>query len=472
MKKESGLLLAAGAALGMALGVVWSPLGRGEQGAPPERPAPPAGGNSGAAGPRPGVTSKPERTRPARPSRPRRGGISSPGGLTPEGLLELVSLFKEPEEMNLMELARHAGMIAHLDAREARVLFLDLLAPVEGESQDLSEMRGFLAGLVFTRFCEVDGPAAMAIFSEQGLREKMDGRADDFLQMGMNSWVAADPEGARRWFEGLMKETDQLAAGGGTKADMKGVLELLHEEKLRESYYRGMARHDADGLAAWAGELQHVEVRENMEGEVLEAMVGQEDTVEGLVTLLDTYDGAAGSDARLEAVRKLSALDAEQAAAWVEKRLPSAERDHHITQVASVLMKQDPAAGAEWYMAREMVEEHRHSDRLQRITWQWGRVDPEAATDWVQSQPDEPVRDGSEAALAQLASHRREWEDAMAWLAGISDEEMRGQALNQVLRQGWNQRNKTMAPALLEAADGAGFGEEARTYGTTEESRR
>ncbi len=351
---------------------------------------------------------------------------------------------------------------------EAMGMLEELTEVKDGEENDAREMKAVLAVFLFSRLCEVNGPEAMRMVADGEFGATMDGQADEMLAMGMNAWVAADPEGAKEWFDGVIGEVDALALDGGMEEDMEnatGVMKLLNEQELMDAYLRGMAKHDAEGLAKSMEGLRHEEVREGMEASIFEAVVEAETTVDGMIGLLKQYEGTEGTYARMTAIRKLSELDNAQAAKWVEGRQASAERDHLGTQVAGDMLKKDPAAGAKWYMEQEIHDASREADRLQRITWQWGGKDYEAASQWLERQPDGAVRDGAESSMAQVAAGRRQWTESMAWLGSISDENVRITAMDNVFRRGWNRSEKVMDTGLLEAAEAAGLGEAARDYG-------
>ena len=382
--------------------------------------------------------------------------------------MEVLGAIDDEDELNLMQLARMAGMVTQMSEGEAVGLLQELMAVKEGEDHDATQMKRILGVFVFSRLCEVNGPEAMRMVAEGELGVTMGSQTDEMLAMGMNAWVAADPEGARRWFDGVLGEVDALALDGGMEEDMKnatGVMKLLQEKDLMDAYLRGMAKHDAEALTKSVESLRHEQVREAMEAEILEAVVETETTADGMVALLQQYEGAEGTDARMAAIRKLSELDNARAAKWLEGRAPSAERDHLVTRVADDMMKKDPAAGAAWYMDQELHDADREADRLQRITWQWGRADYEEASQWLERQPDGTARDGAESGMAQMAAGRQEWAESMAWLDGISNEKIQADAMQRILRSGWNPTEKVMNAELLEAAEAAGFGEQAREYG-------
>ena len=460
-------MLVAGLVMGLALGVAWSPREAGvEAGQDAGRQA--GGGGGGQSIRMGGGGGVPGKTRRERSSRTERsGGGVRTGELSAEALMEVMGGIRDETDLNLMELARMAGMITRLSEMETLGLLIELTVEdgTSDEDRDMKEIRGMLAGIVFTRLCELNGPEAMRMAADEELGEQLGKNMDDVLAIGMNSWVAADPDGARQWMDVLLGQADQLAIDGGGEEDLEGMMALLKDEDLLVSYMRGMARHDAEGLAESVGKLRHEEVRKGVEAKVFEAVAATETSAEGLVKLLEQYDDAPSFDGRMEAIERLSKLDNARAAEWVEARPVSVERDNLITRVGLDMLEEDPAAAAEWYMAQEMKAEHRDADRMQRIAWRWGKQDYEATAEWLVGQPDNSARDASESSMAQLAADRKDWGTSLGWIGGIADEEIRSTALNQVLRRGWNSSERVMNAELLEAAALAGVGDAAREYG-------
>ena len=85
--------------------------------------------------------------------------------------------------------------------------------------------------------------------------------------------------------------------------------------------------------------------------------------------------------------------------------------------------------------------------------------------DSIGIQPDGGTRDQGEASMANIASLHSDWDDALSWAGAIESETMRKSTLDNVFQRGWNRREKTLNPELLQAAEAAGFGEQARAYG-------
>lgn len=446
-------------ALGLTFGVAWSPRPQDDGGARSSRGT--GGRNArGDAGGLSNSTEASRKLREDRTARKRRKGTGM-GELTREALIQSFSGVVNEEEANLMELARYCGMISTIGESEAQDLLSALALPQEGDGEDADEMRGIISAIVFTRLCELNGPEAMRMAAAGELGEEFD---DDFTALGMNSWVAADPEGASEWFYGLLSEGDELALSGGEE-EAEGSLLLLEDgDDLVGATVRGLAKHDLADLTERVGQLNDPEVRANMETAIFEASVENETSVEGLLALLETNQEESGSDGRREALKKLRKLDLVRAAEWVENVEVSVERDRMVSQVAGSMLEADPASGAEWYMNQELASEERQGARMEQIVGEWGVKDFEAAESWLETQANDAQRDSSESRLAQFATYQNEWDGALSWVGDISDDAMREKALRSVLKHGYDRRSEKMNADLLQAAEEAGFGEEARSF--------
>ena len=460
---KTGLLLFCG---GLILGLAGGLLLRPGDGENPNAENETAGGHGRGrwTAPAAGSPSKSTRTHRARTGRtgsPRSGS----GNLTTDFLAFMGSLsdVDDLEDLNMVEFVRQASALTYLSEGQAHDLLVALTKPPEeGEEHDQGDLRQIASALVFARLCEVNGPEAMRMAAAGELGDQWKNDRDELVAMGMNSWVAADPQGAQQWFEGLLGETDKLALAG-LEEDMTGSMALLGDDEIRQAYFNGMAKHDAKGLEQRMGQFQHEEVRSTMEGEVLEALVRQEHSKAGLIALLDR-SGDGAFDAREEALKKLGKQDPRSAAKWVEDQPVSNARDNHVTQVAMDFMTKDPDAGVDWYMKQELHDESREGDRTSHVVGRLVQVDYGKAVNWLEDQPDGPARDSAEVKLAHSAAGQQNWGDSMAWIAGIESEGTRRQALDRVLRRGWDSQDKALRPEVLEAAEAAGLGEAAQGY--------
>lgn len=391
------------------------------------------------------------------------GRLSS--GDAREDLEVLLGTFREIDdaaEVDPMELIRRFSLLSMLREEEA----VDLLAHLsdkarDGEDED--EMLVIAGAVVFARLCELNGPRAMQLLADGGFGELARGsELEELAAMGMNSWVASDPEGARMWFEGLVGEMDGLAAGGGTEEDMTGMMKLLENDELRKAYFDGMVELDPFGLEERVAGLEHDEVREAMADELMESLVDRAGSVAELRGLLER-DLAEG-EGRLGAVTRMAELDPGAAAGWVGDQPASELRDREVATVAQRLMNEDLDGGIDWYLGQRLVSGEAEDARMSTVVHRLAGADIERAASWVLRQPDGPRRDHAEVAMAWQGVNRGDWTAGMEWLAEVSAADTRDAALREMFRRGWDQDAGALRPEVAAAAEGAGLGPQAASY--------
>lgn len=346
-------------------------------------------------------------------------------------------------QLNPMEMIRRIHLLTQLGEGEVLDVLADLSKAGDGTGDEQFRM---IAGLIaLTRLAELNGPEAMRLI-HPGSDSMWEGLGGDAGVMVMNSWVEADPDGAKRWFEDGMKQLDQ--------GEMK---DLMENDDFRQAYYDGMAKHDAAALSREADEESDPDKRD----EVLVALVRNAKDPAEMVGLLDRCAGA--SDARAEAIEKLSKADPLAAAAWVERQEADEARDGDVATVASMMMERDSEKGIQWYLAQELSDGQRAGSRLSRIVDHLAAEDLEKAAEWVDSRPDDDVRDAAEISMARH-SMRRDADEGMGWLARVGDSTSRDSALHDILRNEWDYTEGRLRDGLIEAAEKAGLGDAARNF--------
>lgn len=373
-----------------------------------------------------------------------------------EELITSISTLEDESQLDVMHLIRQASILTKLNESEAIELLQFIAEPPQNDPFGANgTIRPLFSAIVFARLCELNGPEAMSLASE-GLVDS------EFVAMGMNSWVAADPDGARRWFEGLAKEADSTILREGDMAEPTELPELLENEELRQAYFNGMAKQNPEGLEERINQFETDKVRDVMLTDLRISLVAQETQPEGLLEIL--HKSTDLDEVRLSAVKKLTELDTEKAANWVESQAPSSARDHEVTLVARELMEENADAGITWYLSQNMHGSDRNDDRMSRIVQQLARQDVSEASQWVESQPDNASRDHAEMSLASTFANQKEWNASMTWLASVTNQEKQAASLDQVLQRGWDKKEGQLKPEVLTAAQAAGFGEQAGNY--------
>ena len=405
-----------------------------------------------------------------------RQGSSLYKELTMENLLLSFAKMESEKELNLMELTRYGAQLASMSETEVTALLFALQGPFEGEHENMQEIAEPIIYIAFSRLCELNGPEAMRMLQAGELGEDID---KDIAITGMNAWVAADPEGAKHWFEGTMKEADEIALAGGDEDELTGPAALLIESTdITAAYLRGMSTLDPEAVKNDIASFQSEEVRGYIEDEFNAQLIDQAKTKDEILTLLaDDSSLHSSSDTQSQLVFKLSAIDTKSAIDWVQSQKASSQRDNMVRIVASSLLQENPAEGAAWYQAQELSGEEPQAERLHIITSSWMRQDLEGAATWLLEQPNNNQRDSSEFVLATESARKGEWEAAFLWSSDISNAQSQQRSLNKILERAWNNRSLTFDPSAITAARDAGYSQaveafiQSKTPAKSEDSR-
>ncbi|MGJ8695953.1 MAG: hypothetical protein ACSHYF_06525 [Verrucomicrobiaceae bacterium] len=386
------------------------------------------------------------------------GGEDGGGGLEVKD--ELIAFLKGlsrksigDADFNYLSSIRMAAEVASMD--EAELLSLvEVLGQVEDPK--LKELGEIVQALAYLRWFEVNGTAAMEFFLDPKNELPKGVDRDSFVGNGMLAWTEYDPEGARRWMEGQIREIDRRAAAGEDEEALGKEFEALATGNIHEVFLSAYTQAKGEKAREIYEGLEHPEIAEDMRSDVIEAMAREEESVEKLkALLLETRGGDFG--AQLTIVEKLSKSARDDARRWVEQQPSSVERDHLVTQVAGEWLKEDPAAAADWYLRQELVEENREQDRLSRIFGAWRGKDLEGAYGWLESQPDTEARDQAESLAANSALGQKDYAQAVEWVGGIQNEAMREQAFGRILKNSRDRKTGELPAGLVEAATAAGF---------------
>ena len=260
----------------------------------------------------------------------------------------------------------------------------------------------------------------------------------------MGSWVDADPEGALKWFQGEGMKDPKMR-------------ELFDDSAVQSAFFAAMARHDtaqALRLAQEAGE--------EVSSDSIEVIARYEKTVEGLENMLAQTTGQA----QLDVFNVMSERDPKSAMQWLERQNASTidNRDRYVVSVAGNLMATDQETGIEWYMKQELTSEQGTQQRFQIVVSELSDTDPAAAAEWLSEQTDVPARDAAESNLARHLARSELWSDSFRWAAELASQQQQTETVNWILRQGWDRKTTSMNEQVSQAAEGAGFETQLRSY--------
>lgn len=373
-------------------------------------------------------------------------------------LIDAMLQKEQPDDLNFMLMARYGGMIAGMSVEEAKGLMKEIDGMEDGGMN--VHMGQFVKMLSFLRWSELAGPEAMAEFvnPESELISKKERDRAEWAKRGMLAWTEYDPDGARSWVEKQVAEIEALAVSHGEmdSVPLKGTHDLFNDEDVAGMFLKAYIEARGEKARELFNEVKHGEIRASLKGAVLSEMAEQVDEPEKLKELIQEV-GPDDRAAKLAIINKLAISDNESARRWVDEQEPSQTRDHMVTAVAMEWLKNDPANAAEWYLKQEMDDPDRDADRLGRIYNQWSSKDPERAVLWLKEQPDNASRDEAEFFAANGAAYRKDYTEAIEWVSGIQEDEMRERSFEQILETARDRRSKEIPEGLIEAAEAAGF---------------
>ena len=154
--------------------------------------------------------------------------------------------------------------------------------------------------------------------------------------------------------------------------------------------------------------------------------------------------------ARKELVAHWAQFAPADAARWVGRMSPSAERASMARDVALAWVRRDPGAALPWLFKN--TPEASQPDALAAAVAVWSRSDPNAAATWLgESAPQELDTDPAVAALARQIVHR-DPESALAWASTITNPGVRDGALGTVMSQ-WAIREPVAARLYVDEAE-------------------
>lgn len=369
--------------------------------------------------------------------------------------LDEITQTKNHREPNYLKMVRQGAIIGSLSAEEAQELIAQMDIKLE-ENPKLGGFSKIITRMAFMRWCELDGPAAIAdlLVTESALIAK-DGK-HDLAEAGIQAWTETNPEGARIWMEARLAEVDELASSGGHFNELEGPHRLMKNGDFYKFFLENYIDEKGESVFEILESVQSEQIKSSLRNNIVESLAEREDDPAKLQSLLEMTQ-AGEFNGRREVLRKLTEQSPTEARRWTENQEPSKERDHFVTMVAGEWLARDPANAADWYLRQELVENNRQQDRYSRIFGAWRLQDLAEANEWLRSQPDTPSRDTAESLAANSAIGQKEYVEAVSWVSGIHNDGLRAQAFDRIFKNAKRQENGELPSEMIQAAQDAGF---------------
>ena len=277
--------------------------------------------------------------------------------------------------------------------------------------------------LLFGKWAEKDAQGAMDFTKKIGF-------AGAFVRPTiLQSWAAADPANAAKYYQSNPREFAVMGmmGGRGPGGGGQGGASIIASE---------WARQDPTGAMAWASSLT-TEKNQAMSSVVGEIAKSDPKTAAGMVTSMNSTDK---SDAERAVASQYGASNFAEAQSWI-RTLPEADQAAAMASAISGLAKSDPQSASVQVAAMEAGDS---KDRaVDSVVSDWARVNPQAAADFLKQQ------DSAKAQQDGMRQLMQNWvgQDAAAALTyanSYAAGDVRDSALQSYV---WN--NNSAAPADL-----------------------
>ncbi len=299
------------------------------------------------------------------------------------------------------------------------------LAMVEDVKEKEAKMMFYMA--LLSRMAEKDGAAAMA-YAEEKLANQ--GPMVQMSKMGiLASWAESDPEGAWGYYQ---KHGDEVGGMFGGKGAMLMPLFSTLAAKDQAEAFRKLSQ------------LTDSQERQMALNGMAQAATDEPTRLRLMEEIGKIADADERKSARTNILGSIAMNDPDQAMALV-RQIPGEERKESVERVGMMLMMSEPAKGAAFML--EMAEPKDLGSTYGSITSQWARMDPKAAGNWLNAQPQGPELDGARAGYSRTVMDR-DPSGAMAWAATIEDANQRADSVRTVYEK-WKKKDAAAAEAAL-----------------------
>lgn len=370
---------------------------------------------------------------------------------------DLLSFLREAEQLgktndapNYLTSIRYWNGIANMDEAKVMALIVEI-HDFEEEHGD-SDLTGISKRYAFMRWCEVNGPAAMASFAnDEEATASVGGR---FARQGMKAWTETDPEGALKWVKSHLAMVEEELASMSAGSKLSDPLRALNDRRIVktfvENYCKTTGVKPMDLLQQLAEDGRGAYIR----NKVLVVASEHEKSPERLKELIgQTVTG--DTEAQRQIIQNLARVDPQSAGEWSATQEDGAHREWLVKTVASEWLEDNPEEASSWYLKQD-VEESRAA-RLALSYEAWVRKDPESAMNWLLSQPDDPSRDIAESLAARNSANQGDYVEAIAWVVEIEDDGLRKNRLQDIVESARHRTTKELPQELIDTATESGL---------------
>jgi hypothetical protein len=283
------------------------------------------------------------------------------------------------------------------------------------------------------KWAERDGPAAMK-YAEEHARDA--GIAGGIMKMSAAaSWAETDPDAVWAWY----KENKDEGSGG--------ILGGNH--MILSTIFSSLMANDPDAAFERLDELDAEARTMALAGMCQSALFDDAKRQRMLETIDGMPEGTEKTNARQMLLSQWAMFAPEDAAAWVAKQPPAAQKDLRET-MGGMLIMTDPKTGAAFMM--DGATDPEKPERYSMVVDAWARLDPKAASSWLDEQGTGPELDRARTSLVKAIS-TTDPAQAMNRATAITDADLRFSATGTAYRE----LRKKDAAAADQALDDSGL---------------
>jgi len=317
---------------------------------------------------------------------------------------------------------RVMGQLMELSPEEVQLALGEV-----GRTVDDPRQKMMLQSMLLGRMAETDPKGALAQVEKLAAESDGSARTDGLYFSVVGALSKSDPNAAWKWY------TDKRDSG------------TLPEEGARLSgmIFAGMAAKNLDMALSQMGDLESLDERNSAASGIASAATDPA-SWQRILDSTQSFEGDSGKEARSAMMRQWASMDYE-ATTGLLNAMPANERQDLIDSASWGLMRSSPEKGAEFLMQNSSPE--KLSERYSTVMNSWGDRDPNAAGEWLNSQPPSPAQDRARANFARTVV-RKDPEAGLAWAQTVTEPKQRTDAIRDVYRQ-WSRRDAQAADAAL-----------------------
>lgn len=344
--------------------------------------------------------------------------VAAPADLSPEALVRAAAAEWKAGAQRVSTTARALALLSRI-APDQMPTALQHASAFPEESIRLLLLRHLLS-----HWAESDPQKALLWVASN----TPDQQRADLAQGVLGAWAAHNPDAVMGW-------------GGKTGTMTKAPV----SESVLATIFRTLAERSPEAALQRLGSMMNVADR----GQALRGILDTVDTPakrDALAAAIAAMpDEVMRVQARRAMVEQWSRQDIQAAADYVDRAEPAWERTRLMDSLGYAWLQTDPAKAAAWWTSRAPGP-----DTLVKIINVWAQQDPNAAGEWLRTQPQGAASDTARMTFSRQVADL-DPESALRWAETVTDAPMRESTIDHVF-SGWKSRDAAAAAEFLKAS--------------------